>query len=598
MADVGAVKAHTGIRGRLWLLLGVLLSIALFASAAVFVERQRQAALAADARVAHTLVVLQRALEFDTALLRMELAHRGYLVAGDQTFIATRDGYDADAASQLARLRQLTSDNPEQQQRLDRIGELLEDRRARMRETTAAVAADGLDAGRRLLRTQGDGSILPLRAELEALRDDEHQLLRERNAAAAAGGTRLRWAAYIAPALGLLVLFIAGRALLGQLAAGERLRRDLLRANAMQQAMLDGAGYLIIGTDHAGIVSLFNRAASEALGYRPEEVIGKLPARTFHDPGELAERAAELGGDPFATVRSGDSGVRSDDREWTYVRRDGSRFPVQLSVAGLRDADGELLGFIGMAQDITTRKAGEREVRELNQQLQTTVQELESFSYSVSHDLRAPLRHIDGYARMLVEDIGDGLAPEPQRFLQAIGTASRRMGQLIDDLLALSRLGRKPLAKQPVDMAALAREAWGEIVTDGVPADALKLGDLPAVAGDPALLRQVWLNLLGNAAKYSRDRGEDRRVEVNARRVGDRVHFTVADNGVGFDMRYADKLFGVFQRLHAQDQFEGTGVGLAIVHRIVVRHGGKVWADAEPGAGARFHFELPEAEGR
>jgi light-regulated signal transduction histidine kinase (bacteriophytochrome) len=240
------------------------------------------------------------------------------------------------------------------------------------------------------------------------------------------------------------------------------------------------------------------------------------------------------------------------------------------------------------ARDVTERREADRQIRELNR-------ELESFSYSVSHDLRAPLRHIDGYARILREDLGAKLDPESRRVLDTIVDSSRRMGLLIDDLLAFSRLGRKPIASRAVDMGELVRGALADMQAQGgEPLEAkVQVGELPAAEGDPALLRQVWANLIGNALKYSSPRGEQARVVVNGERRGDLLHYSVADNGVGFDMRYADKLFGVFQRLHSQEECEGTGVGLAIVQRIVARHGGVVAARAEPGLGATFSFEFP-----
>ena len=240
------------------------------------------------------------------------------------------------------------------------------------------------------------------------------------------------------------------------------------------------------------------------------------------------------------------------------------------------------------ARDVTEQREADAHIRDLNR-------ELESFSYSVSHDLRAPLRHIDGYARILREDLGATLDPESRRVLDTIVDSSRRMGMLIDDLLAFSRLGRKPIASRAVDMQELVRGTLADMANQrGVSSDVqVEVGELPPADGDPALLRQVWSNLIGNAIKYSSPRGEQARVFVSGERRGDLLHYSVADNGVGFDMRYADKLFGVFQRLHSQEEFEGTGVGLAIVQRIVARHGGAVAARAEPGQGATFSFELP-----
>jgi len=271
---------------------------------------------------------------------------------------------------------------------------------------------------------------------------------------------------------------------------------------------------------------------------------------------------------------------------------------VRCSVEPVRAADGTLLGAVCVMQDVTRRKQAELAVLALNaelqanaEQLQQSNRELEAFSYTISHDLRAPLRHIDGYARMLQEDAGDQLDAEMRRYLDAVGDSARQMGALIDDLLAFSKLGRKQVERVDVDMGALVQGVAEELRVGGDPR--VSIGPLPAALADPVLFKQVWLNLLSNAIKYSAPRGGAARVEVSGERNGDRVQYRVRDNGVGFDMRYADKLFGVFQRLHSQDEFEGTGVGLAIVQRIVARHGGSIAADSQPGLGATFTFEFP-----
>ena len=238
----------------------------------------------------------------------------------------------------------------------------------------------------------------------------------------------------------------------------------------------------------------------------------------------------------------------------------------------------------GHAAELETR------VLERTAELEVANKELASFSYSVSHDLRAPLRAVDGYARMLEEDYAGRLDDEGRRLLTVIRQSAGRMGQLIDDLLAFSRLGRQTMARQTVDSAALVREVVSEARGDS--RAAIDVGDLPAAQGDRALLKQVWLNLISNALKYSSKRDAPR-VEIGSQVEGEENIYWVRDNGAGFDMRYAAKLFGVFQRLHSQEEFVGTGVGLAIVQRIVGRHGGRVWAEGKPDGGAAFFFSLP-----
>ena len=242
------------------------------------------------------------------------------------------------------------------------------------------------------------------------------------------------------------------------------------------------------------------------------------------------------------------------------------------------------------------RHAGELEnrVRERTAQLEGVNKELESFSYSVSHDLRAPLRAIDGYALMLEEDYAARLDDEGRRLLGVVRGEAHRMGRLIDDLLEFSRMGRQAPMKQHIDMTALARECAGE--AGGALAPAVQVEALPPSGADRAMLKQVWINLIGNASKYC-GKQDAPRIIVGGRADAAENVYWVRDNGAGFDMRYADKLFGVFQRLHRQDEFPGTGVGLAIVQRVVTRHGGRVWAEGKVGEGACFYFSLPRGAG-
>ncbi len=243
-------------------------------------------------------------------------------------------------------------------------------------------------------------------------------------------------------------------------------------------------------------------------------------------------------------------------------------------------------------ENIRSYELLEQRVADRTAQLAAANKELEAFSYSVSHDLRAPLRAVDGYVRILLEDYSSHLDEEGRRVCSVISDSSREMGRLIDDLLAFSRVGRSAMRPSPVDMEQLARSIFYELTT---PKDRERIDfrahELPAVVADPALMRQVWMNLLSNAVKFS-SKVERAAIEVTGREENGENIYSVRDNGAGFDMRYEDKLFGVFQRLHSARDFEGSGVGLAIVQRIISRHGGKVWAEGEPGKGAVFHFTM------
>jgi light-regulated signal transduction histidine kinase (bacteriophytochrome) len=261
---------------------------------------------------------------------------------------------------------------------------------------------------------------------------------------------------------------------------------------------------------------------------------------------------------------------------------------------------------IAIVEDITERKRAEDEARRLNAELEERVRqrtaeweaankELEAFSYSVSHDLRAPLRAIDGFSRILLRDHAAQLPDGGREYLRLVRANTQQMGQLVDDLLAFARLSRQPVRKQTAEPARIVRRCLDELhrEQEGRRVE-VAVGDLPPCRAEPSLLKQVWVNLLSNALKYTRKR-EVARIEVGCRDGGggERVYF-VRDNGVGFDMRYAHKLFGVFQRLHWAEDYEGTGVGLAIVQRIVHRHGGRAWAEARPEEGATFAFTLGE----
>ena len=567
-------------------LIGVGLALALLSGLAVNGYVGNLRATAARADVAHSLDVLRHALELEVSANRMEAAQRGYLIKGDPSALLERDAEHAKAVRLLADLRAGTLDNPYQQRRWSRVAALLDTRYGHMRANQARAEQAGLPQAQARLDMHGAGSLAPLREQLRQARAHEDSLLRQREQASVRDAASYDAQLLLGTLAAFVLLIGAGIALLRQLAHSMALGEQLRRYSTDLDNLFRLSRDLICVSSLDGRFLRLNPAWEKTLGLPLAQMVGR-PFLEFVHPDDVAATRAEtvaLGGG-HETV-SFENRYRSGDGRWRWLLWNATA-----------DLDAGVI--YATARDITERKHAEQRIDALNGELRARTQaleaanrELESCCYSVSHDLRAPLRHVDGYARMLVEDAGDRLQPQDRRYLATITGSVRRMGALIDDLLALSRYGRKPLERQPIDMAALARDSLRDLAP---PLPQIRIGALPAAEGDPALLRQVWSNLLSNAVKYSAPRGEQARVDVDGEAIDGRVRYRVRDNGVGFDMRHAGKLFGVFQRLHGDDRFEGTGVGLAIVQRVVHRHGGDVRAEAAPEQGATFTFELPAA---
>jgi PAS domain S-box-containing protein len=343
----------------------------------------------------------------------------------------------------------------------------------------------------------------------------------------------------------------------------------------------------VFSADRQWRILTWNAAAERFLGYTAAEAIGRPSPEVIHldDDMDRTKLRQQLTSGQVVTVH--EARIRHKSGEWREM---------SSSTVPIRDDAGQPLGYVCVMHDIREAKALERQLREHARVVEEANKELDSFTYSVSHDLRAPLRAIDGFSRILVEEHGSRMSKEEQRLLQVIRKNTLQMGQLIDDLLSFARLGRKELSMTPIDMKELIIELVPEVLagTEERLID-LRAGFVPPCVGDRALLKQVWLNLLSNAVKYTRKR-EHAVIQISGEVTDSELVYKVQDNGAGFSMQYADKLFGVFQRLHRSSEFEGTGVGLALVHRIVRRHKGRVWAEGTPDVGATFWFALPRGE--
>lgn len=674
--------------------------------------------------VARTQEVLRETESVISSLKDVESGDRGYLISGEPEFLTIYRNAVAKIPSHLERLRELTADNAQQQERVRQLEQLAQARleHAALFLKTVDTTKIVVPAAAREHILAGKETMDEIRAVARRMRDSEENLFVQRSEESSRSSRQSG------------AIIIAGAAASGAIliAAFLVLRRQILqRGRAQSQAQEHATevenlynqapcGYHSV--DENGVFVRINDTELAWLGYRREEVVGRMKFLDIVAP-ECRQTVLEN----FPRLVSGGATI---DLEYSLVRKDGTSFPVSVNALpvldgegnfvmsrttmfditaikkvetqtraanafldavvenipsmifvkeakdlrfvrinkaeedflgipreklvgrtdydffpadqsdfftakdrevlrdkgvlhvfeeqlttngltrhlrtrkiGLRDDAGNPAYLLGISEDITEQILAEQAIRELNvdlqmraNQLEAANKELESFSYSVSHDLRAPLRAIDGFTRIFEEDYGTALDDEGRRLLKVIRDNSRRMGVLIDDLLAFSRLGRQSLSSEPIDMDAMVHAALAEIRSAGAHASAEVLVQaLPGVRADPSLLRQVWINLLSNALKYSSTRAAPR-IEIGfvpASGSEDYSTYFVKDNGVGFDMRYYDKLFGVFQRLHGIDEFTGTGVGLAIVHRLITRHGGRVWAEAELDKGATFFFCLP-----
>jgi PAS domain S-box-containing protein len=386
-----------------------------------------------------------------------------------------------------------------------------------------------------------------------------------------------------------------------------RAERALIESARLNSTVLNALQDVILVRDRDSVIQVANPIAAKLFGIPVDAMIGRFDLGTsvqyFREDGTPQTREMSI---HFFALRDGQA---RHGLVLRIVRPDGGESWVESSAIPLyRDGEDSPYAVVSKFTDITERKKAGEEIKRLNSDLERRVtertaeleaanQELESFGYSVSHDLRAPLRHMDGFARMAAERL-QGADDTTRRYLETITRSAEKMGLLIDGLLALSRAGRAELRARPISLASLVREAQDECMRDAAGRSiAWAIGDLPVVFGDAALLRQVFINLLENAVKFTRHRSEAR-IEIEAVPAGaGEVCVTVRDNGAGFDMRYVDKLFGVFQRLHREDEFSGTGIGLATVKRIVERHGGRVRVESQLEHGTVFYVTLPIGPG-
>ncbi len=547
-------------------------------------------------RVEQTHDVLAHLESVLIGVLTMQTTTRGFVLTGAEELLPSFERSEADVTAALQAVRRATAASPPQQRRLGElepaIARAIEIMRTRIADRRAGHQVIPLTSVPFL---SGQQSVDRIRHIVLAMQEEERRLLASHAAASSTAAVGTTAAALIG--CGLAIAFLVGSGLVVFRDVRQRLRAEdsLRQSERMFQRLFDNAPDAILQVDAHSRITRANRQAERLFGWERDELTGQrleqlLPQR-FHarHGGHLAAY--------FANPRTRPMGA---GLELFGRRKDDAEFPVDIMLSPLETDVG--LEALAVIRDITERKFADEKIRELNRDLQLqnarleiANKELESFSYSVSHDLRAPLRHIDGFANLLAKHAGDNLDEKSARYLSVISDSARRMGRLVDDLLTFSRMGRAEMELSTIDLNQLVAGVVREVSQNRDKPVDWHIEPLPPVHADAAMLRQVWTNLIENAAKYSAH-STPSRVEIGSvaqpAASGEYV-FYVRDNGVGFDMKYAAKLFGVFQRLHSEAEFHGTGIGLANVRRIVTRHGGRTWAESNLGEGATFFFSLP-----
>jgi len=584
--------------GQRWRMTGLLAAVIVIVALPYVVTRSSaEDALNSRDWVTHTAEVKAAVYQLNTVLRDSEAAVYSRLAgAPAESVLDERIAVPRKVVPQIiATLREMTRDNPTQLTRLGALESIASGRMALTEQAMQRLNAGDHDGA--LASMEDARHLFPIATAIEDVLAEETRLLNERRNEARdlASNNRLVLLVSALAQIALLgiVVVVSERQIAIRLAAESQVAQAVKRSQLIVQAVREP----IIMLDRQLRTLLANAAFAELYGYNPDE--------DQHVPLDQIGNGAWT--DTALMQRLSD--VMTRDRElWDYelTQRtvDGVDRFVVINARRIEQPDSDDPALLLTVSDITARALVEQKVSELNRQLEGKVEqisdvnrELEAFSYSVSHDLRAPLRHISGFAGKLEAQLGDQADDRVRHYIDVISSSSRRMAQLIDDLLVFSRLGRGALRLQPVDMQSLVDEARALVEADasGRRID-WRIAPMPIVIGDENMLRTVWQNLLGNAVKYTGN-CEVARIEVGLDRTaaGD-YEFSVRDNGAGFDMQYASKLFGVFQRLHRASEFPGNGIGLANVRRIIARHGGRTWAEGEPNVGATFHFSLPASD--
>ena len=557
-------------------LIGFFLALGILALLGVYSYKNSQESIETSARVSYTNDVLYRIKQLHSIHLEIEAQWMRYVSTGDSTFARFFQRRLDDATNHFIALQTLVKDNDSQKQSLDTIRTVGKEK---IEMVLLTIRNGDLEQAKTIALSNTNKQLVDQikraidQMEAEEKRQLDHRMSENQREVKTFNFTFI---SLLVATVGIILLLFLG--INSTLRARTQAEEALVAASAEIKDLYNNApcGYHSLNGNR--LIIEMNKTWLKWTGYDRSEVINKM---LFTDL--LAPESRTTFEEYFATLKS-EGDVSNVELE--VVCKNKNILFVVINATAIRDEYGNFIKSRSTVFDITARHKAEQKVIAVNN-------ELEAFTYSVSHDLRAPLRSIDGYSKILQEDYGSTMDTEANRLLEIIRNNARRMGQLIDDLLDFSRLGRKEMDNSVVDMQTLVTHVQQELVSQEKNRKIqVKINRLEEVKADARMMRQVWINLISNAIKYSRLQAVAN-IEIGSSIEDNRVVYFIRDNGVGFDMKYADKLFGVFQRLHKVQEFEGTGVGLALAHRIVSRHGGKIWADATVNEGATFFFFIP-----
>jgi len=558
-------------------LVGFFLALGILVSLGIYSYKNSQDSIATSRLVSHNNEVLYHIEKLHSIHLEIEAEMTRFVITGDTSFAHFYREKINGAKDHFMVLYELVKDNAVLRKGIDSVQILGRDK-VKLLGQVVEARKESEAAARELVTSAYNRKLVNgINTAVENMQQEEKKLLDQRITLNQMEVTKFNTTfltLLVATVFTIIVLFLTiNRTLRARLLAEHSLK---LAAQETRGLYNDApCGYHSLDTN--GVIIEMNGTWLNWIGYKREDVINKMTL-----PDLFTEKSKQIYHESFQSFK--ERGF-VNNLEFEVLSKDATLIFIIINGTAIKDKNGNFIKSRSTAFNITDRHLAEEKVIAANK-------ELEAFTYSVSHDLRAPLRSIDGYSKILQEDFAPKLDTEGNRLIQIIRKNAHRMGHLIDDLLDFSRMGRKELEKTSVNMNALVISVKQEMLSLEKEREIdFSIKPLEPVVGDVSMMRQVWINLISNALKYSKKQPQSK-IEIGCIEEKNNVVYYIRDNGVGFDMKYSDKLFGVFQRLHKIEEFEGTGVGLALVHRIVSRHGGKIWAESKVNGGATFFFHL------